>query len=58
MQYMLIHPGAPGLDEAWDDKAWAALTSWLDEAIEAAARHPMARGGIVEVRPFRRLGED
>ena len=30
----------------------------LDEAIEAAARHPMARGGIVEVRPFRRLGED
>jgi hypothetical protein len=36
----------------------------LDEAIasgvsiEAAARHPMARAGIVEVRPFRRLGED
>ena len=47
MQYMLIHAGAPGLDEAW-----AAL------AIEAAARHPMARAGIVEVRPFRRLGED
>jgi hypothetical protein len=30
----------------------------LDEAIEAAARHPMARAGIVEVRPFRPLGED
>ena len=30
----------------------------LDEAIEAAARHPMARLGILEVRPFRRLGED
>jgi hypothetical protein len=33
MQYMLIHAGAPGLDEAWDAKAWAALTSWLDETI-------------------------
>jgi hypothetical protein len=30
----------------------------LDEAIEAAAKHPMARAGIVEVRPFRSLGED
>jgi hypothetical protein len=30
----------------------------IDEAIEAAARHPMARAGIVEVRPFRSLGED
>jgi len=30
----------------------------LDEAIEAAARHPMARVGILEVRPFRPLGED
>ena len=30
----------------------------LDEAIEAAAKHPMARFGILEVRPFRRLGED
>ena len=30
----------------------------LDEAIEAAARHPMARAGILEVRPFRSLGED
>jgi hypothetical protein len=30
----------------------------LDEAIEAAARHPMARVGILEVRPFRSLGED
>jgi hypothetical protein len=33
MQYILIHAGAPGLDEAWDDEAWAALTSWLDETI-------------------------
>jgi hypothetical protein len=33
MQYMLIHAGAPGLDEAWNDEAWAALTGWLDEAI-------------------------
>jgi hypothetical protein len=33
MQYMLIHTGAPDLDGAWDDEAWAALTSWLDEAI-------------------------
>jgi hypothetical protein len=30
----------------------------LDEAIEAAAKHPMARAGILEVRPFRPLGED
>ena len=30
----------------------------LDEAIEVAARHPMARLGVLEVRPFRRLGED
>ena len=42
MQYVLIHAGAPDLDEAW----------------AAAARHPMARAGIVEVRPFRRLGKD
>jgi hypothetical protein len=33
MQYMLIHAGAPGLDEAWNDEAWAALRDWLDEAI-------------------------
>jgi hypothetical protein len=33
MQYLLIHTGAPGLDEAWNDEAWAALTSWLDETI-------------------------
>jgi hypothetical protein len=33
MQYMLIHTGAPDLAGAWDDKAWAALTSWLDESI-------------------------
>jgi hypothetical protein len=31
MQYMLIHTGAPG--QTWDDEAWAALTSWLDETI-------------------------
>jgi hypothetical protein len=30
----------------------------LDEAIDAAAKHPMARLGILEVRPFRSLGED
>jgi hypothetical protein len=30
----------------------------LDEAIEAAARHPMARAGVLEVRPFRSLGDD
>ena len=30
----------------------------LDEALEVASRHPMARLGILEVRPFRRLGED
>ena len=29
----------------------------LDDAIEAAAKHPMARVGVLEVRPFRRLGE-
>jgi hypothetical protein len=30
----------------------------LDEAIEVAAKHPMARAGLVEVRPFRSLAED
>ena len=30
----------------------------LDEVIDVAAKHPMARVGIVEVRPFRTLGED
>jgi hypothetical protein len=30
----------------------------LDEAIEAAAKHPMARVGILEVRPFRPFGND
>lgn len=24
----------------------------LDEAIEIAAAHPMARGGVIEIRPF------
>ena len=33
MQYMLLHTGAPDLDEAWDDEAWAALTSWTEETI-------------------------
>jgi hypothetical protein len=33
MQYMLIHAGAPDLDDAWNDEAWAALTAWLDETI-------------------------
>jgi hypothetical protein len=33
MQYMLIHVGAPGLDDAWNDEAWGALTAWLDDAI-------------------------
>lgn len=114
MQFMLIHTGAPDLAGAWDDEAWAALRSWLDEtigsgvsiegdplgldadattvkvrdgqlivtdgpyaetkeqiagfdvlecadleeAIETAAQHPMARVGIVELRPFRSFGED
>jgi hypothetical protein len=35
MQYMLIHAGAPGLDDAWDEEAWAALRAWLDETIAA-----------------------
>jgi hypothetical protein len=35
MQYLLIHTGAPDLDEAWDGEAWAALTSWLDDSIRA-----------------------
>ena len=30
----------------------------LDEAIDVAARHPMARFGILEVRPFKSFGED
>jgi hypothetical protein len=30
----------------------------LDEAIQVAARHPMARAGLLEVRPFRALGDD
>jgi hypothetical protein len=30
----------------------------LDEAIEVASRHPMARLGILEVRPFWPFGED
>jgi hypothetical protein len=33
MQYMLIHTGAPDLDAAWDDEAWAALRSWVEETI-------------------------
>jgi hypothetical protein len=30
----------------------------LDEALEVASRHPMARLGLLEVRPFRALGAD
>jgi hypothetical protein len=45
MQYMLIHAGAPGLDDAWDDEAWAALRTWLDEAI--------ASGVSIEGGPLR-----
>jgi hypothetical protein len=33
MQYLLIHTGAPDLDAAWDDEAWAALGSWVEETI-------------------------
>jgi hypothetical protein len=33
MQYMLIHTGGPDAAEAWDDEAWAALRSWIDETI-------------------------
>jgi hypothetical protein len=28
----------------------------LDEAVEVASRHPMARLGVLELRPFRSLG--
>jgi hypothetical protein len=35
MQYMLIHAGAPDLDDAWNDEAWAALNAWLDETIRS-----------------------
>jgi hypothetical protein len=45
MQYMLLHTGAPDLDEAWDDEAWAALTSWMDETI--------ASGVSIEGGPLR-----
>jgi hypothetical protein len=45
MQYMLIHAGAPDLDDAWDDEAWAALASWVDEAI--------ASGVSIEGGPLR-----
>jgi hypothetical protein len=30
----------------------------LHEAIQAAAKHPMARAGLVEVRPFRVFGKN
>jgi hypothetical protein len=30
----------------------------LDEAIEVASRHPMARFGVLEVRPFWPFEED
>jgi hypothetical protein len=56
MQYMLIHAGAPGLDEAWNVEAWAALTTWLDEAIgsgvsiEGSPLHLDADATTVKVR--------
>jgi hypothetical protein len=30
----------------------------LDQAIEVASRHPMARNGRIELRPFHPVGED
>jgi hypothetical protein len=33
MQYLLIHTGAPDLAGEWDDEAWAALASWIEETI-------------------------
>ena len=30
----------------------------LDQAIEVASRHPMARGGRIELRPFHPVDED
>jgi hypothetical protein len=45
MQYMLIHAGAPDLDDAWDEEAWAALRTWLDDAI--------ASGVSIEGGPLR-----
>jgi hypothetical protein len=47
MQYLLIHTGAPDLDAAWDDKAYAALASWIEETI--------ASGVNIEGQP---LGQD
>jgi hypothetical protein len=35
MQYLLLHTGAPDLAGAWNDEAWAALGSWLDETISS-----------------------
>jgi hypothetical protein len=45
MQYLLLHAGAPDLDDAWDDEAWAALRTWLDETI--------ASGVSIEGAPLR-----
>ena len=47
MQYLLIHTGAPDLDAAWDDKASAALASWIEETI--------ASGVNIEGQP---IGQD
>jgi hypothetical protein len=33
MQYLLIHTGAPDIAGEWDDEAWAALASWIEETI-------------------------
>ena len=35
MQYLLIHTGSPDAAAAWDDEAWAALRTWLDETISS-----------------------
>ena len=51
MQYMLLHTGAPDLDGAWDDKAWAALSSWIEETIALRGQHRGARCGWTRTLP-------
>jgi hypothetical protein len=64
MQYMLIHTGAPDLSGAWDDEAWAALTSWLDEttgsgvSIEGSPLRLDADATTVKVRDGRLIVTD
>jgi len=60
MRYMLIHTDDPSLASGWDDEETKEQIAGydvlecadLDETIEVASRHPMARLGILEVRPF------